>query len=729
MKMKKVIALVLSVFMAISALIPCFAESTMKEALLEQIVENAENMIDNLDEDLKIYSNINEASRADALPAHFDLRDRGVVPTIRNQGNFGTCWGFASIAACEISLLSELGITAREYLELTGSEMNLSERHLAWFASVPIQETEGMAEHERTQVGEGRTLLKDDGSASAHLSIGGFMQNASGMFASGIGPVSEEVVPYCANDGSSSTAKDWSVDESLRFAYEWELKDSTILPTPAGRDKDGNYVYNAIATEMIKQELLNGRGVTIAYHADQAMDPEAENHILADQLKEMDVPQEDIDLFLEASKSGNELQSLSPKYLTVMLRIVVAMVTEKPYDEVPSNLLELMLFMANGENDIWEKLDAMLSSEEPIEMSAEAESKAREAADILGIDFDSKIEMINRQLTASSETYLNTETYAQYTWDADAVTNHAVVIVGYDDNYPATNFLSEHQPPADGAWIVRNSWGPQYGEDGYFYLSYYDRTIVAPETFEFVTDLDSLAANGLEIEEYDFMQTGAINSVSDPMPVYMANEFTIGAESVLTYVSAMTANLDTAVTVAVYQLNDDSRSPTDGKLLDIRTVNYKYAGYHRIPLSQHYKFVAGTKIAVVQTQRYINGGDLYYALPYTTGLNRNFSEACNVLVNNHPILSTKCSTEGRIGRGESFVNIDGEWIDWVDFVDEVKAASSRAEQFVSFDNLSMKLYLYYMSDIDLVHSFNDPIPYAGGTVKVCADCGYTLVEE
>ena len=36
------------------------------------------------------------------------------------------------------------------------------------------------------------------------------------------------------------------------------------------------YVYNAFATAAIKDEILNGRAVTIAYHADQAMAPEAQ---------------------------------------------------------------------------------------------------------------------------------------------------------------------------------------------------------------------------------------------------------------------------------------------------------------------------------------------------------------------------------------------------------------------------------------------------------------------
>ncbi|SDA64430.1 C1 family peptidase, partial [Methanobrevibacter millerae] len=72
--------------------------------------------------------------------------------------------------------------------------------------------------------------------------------------------------------------------------------------------------------------------------------------------------------------------------------------------------------------------------------------------------------------------YYNEETYAQYV-NVPESANHEVAIIGWDDNFPKEKFLVT--PPGDGAWIIKNSWGPDFGDHGCMYVSYYDQSLLA----------------------------------------------------------------------------------------------------------------------------------------------------------------------------------------------------------------------------------------------------------
>ncbi len=72
------------------------------------------------------------------------------------------------------------------------------------------------------------------------------------------------------------------------------------------------------------------------------------------------------------------------------------------------------------------------------------------------------------------EVSYNPFTYS-YCYKGDAKPNHDVVIIGWDDNYPAGNFMGNAQ--SDGAFICQNSWGSAFGEKGVFYVSYEDSNI------------------------------------------------------------------------------------------------------------------------------------------------------------------------------------------------------------------------------------------------------------
>ena len=62
-----------------------------------------------------------------------------------------------------------------------------------------------------------------------------------------------------------------------------------------------------------------------------------------------------------------------------------------------------------------------------------------------------------------------------YCYKGDKGANHDVVIIGWDDTFPASSFTQEVE--GDGAFICQNSWGRMFGDQGVFYISYYDDVI------------------------------------------------------------------------------------------------------------------------------------------------------------------------------------------------------------------------------------------------------------
>lgn len=60
---------------------------------------------------------------------------------------------------------------------------------------------------------------------------------------------------------------------------------------------------------------------------------------------------------------------------------------------------------------------------------------------------------------ANISKYYNNETGALYCDDTTKLIDHAVLIIGWDDNYSKENFNESHRPQNNGAWIIKNSWG------------------------------------------------------------------------------------------------------------------------------------------------------------------------------------------------------------------------------------------------------------------------------
>ena len=94
--------------------------------------------------------------------------------------------------------------------------------------------------------------------------------------------------------------------------------------------------------------------------------------------------------------------------------------------------------------------------------------------------------------------YYNEMTSAYYDPFVEEL-NHDILILGWDDGYPAENFRI--RPRRDGAWICQNTWGEDFGEDGIFYVSYEDRNLLRKGGLVY-SDIHA-AAEGERVYEQD----------------------------------------------------------------------------------------------------------------------------------------------------------------------------------------------------------------------------------
>jgi len=221
-------------------------------------------------------------------------------------------------------------------------------------------------------------------------------------------------------------------------------------------------------------------------------------------------------------------------------------------------------------------------------------------------------------------------TTAAYYFNGSTPGNHAVGIVGWDDNYSRYNFTDV--PPGDGAFIIKNSWGTEWGEQGYFHVSYYDSRIGlnnAVFTAESAQNYDNI---------YQYDPLGWIGSFGAPGNFeWGANVFQSNTSETLTAISFYAVDTNTSYEFFIY------KNPDDGP---VNTTGYSYRGN-------------GT----------LSGPPGYYSLVITPGVtlqdNDTFSVVMNLTTNYYqyplPIeyAANDYSSQATAHSGESFFSDDG----------------------------------------------------------------------
>lgn len=224
----------------------------------------------------------------------------------------------------------------------------------------------------------------------------------------------------------------------------------------------------------------------------------------------------------------------------------------------------------------------------------------------------------------SMSTYYNSNNNCQYTkegyYGEYLQPNHAVCVVGYDDTFSKTKFNSAYQPPADGAFIVKNSWGTGWNNNGgYFYLSYYDHTLVDAAVYEY--DTSSYDGNNIDVskevvDQYDYTSADDVLEVgaqaTSESAQWYSNIYTASYNQKLHSIGTYYCSEGKTLSYKVYKLKSNAKSPYDvsGSLNSPAaqgTFNDSYKGYAKIKLSTPVDLKKGEKYAILISQTDVNG--------------------------------------------------------------------------------------------------------------------------
>ncbi|MFO7890325.1 MAG: C1 family peptidase [bacterium] len=214
--------------------------------------------------------------------------------------------------------------------------------------------------------------------------------------------------------------------------------------------------------------------------------------------------------------------------------------------------------------------------------------------------------------------YYDSETYTYFYNGPDTTaTNHCVLLAGWDDTKETAGGV--------GAWIVKNSWSSFFGDNGYFYISYYDSTGVSDPTVWpnridyndkvsicYYDTLGNTAGWGYGWGKQDYVDYGLIH-------------FTVPQNSTITKLGTWVKASGGSVDFSVFDTFNGSA--LSGLLGTISEQTCNYPGYYTFDLPEPIQLKNGGDIYIktryyapgdsypIPTESYTAFGDLVYADP------------------------------------------------------------------------------------------------------------------
>lgn len=173
---------------------------------------------------------------------------------------------------------------------------------------------------------------------------------------------------------------------------------------------------------------------------------------------------------------------------------------------------------------------------------------------------------------------------------------HAVMIVGWDDNYSKDNFKAAEKPTKNGAWLIRNSWGFY---ESYFWMSY-ETTSLASTAYVFDCTNTRPYDNNYQLD--GGLESYMNSSITSAYNVYtVQKKVNVESESLKAVSVSFTKAANVNYTLEVYTDLYAKYNPSYGNKKPVLTQSgtTTYAGVYTIPLDREVELKPDTKYCVV----------------------------------------------------------------------------------------------------------------------------------
>lgn len=173
---------------------------------------------------------------------------------------------------------------------------------------------------------------------------------------------------------------------------------------------------------------------------------------------------------------------------------------------------------------------------------------------------------------------------------------HAVMVVGWDDDYSKDNFQTGEKPTKNGAWLIRNSWG---FTQSYFWMSY-ETTSLASTAYAFDCTNTRPYDNNYQLD--GGLESYMNSSITSAYNVYTVQKReNVESESLKAVSVSFTKAANVNYTLEVYTDLYAKYNPSLGNKKPALTQSgiTTYAGVYTIPLDREVELKPGTKYCVV----------------------------------------------------------------------------------------------------------------------------------